>query len=206
MKNKLFFKLLVLVIFTLPSLNAEDDYSIRLFSGRASDSYLGQILIGDIEGYEYDLKVTAVDAGYLFIPGWLDDSIDLYVKAGLSFFDEDSTQNDIYEGTIYFKGYWKLDFFGNRARLGIGEGFSYTSEVLIWEKQEAEERGDNTSKFLNYLDITLDLDLGRLVRYKPFEDTTFGIGIKHRSGVRGLIGGVKYGGSNYPGVYIESNF
>lgn len=203
--HKRFLQLLTLFIFVSSCAQAQDDYSLRIFQGKASDSYLGQILIGDIKGYEYDLKVTALDAGYLLKAEWFED-IDLYFKGGLSYFDESGVQDDIYEGALYFKVYWKLDFLDNRVRLGLGEGVSYVSDTLIWEKQEAEERSDNTSKFLNYLDVTLDLDLGRLVSYKPLYNTTLGMGIKHRSGARGLIGSVKYGGSNYPGFYIESNF
>lgn len=193
-------------MFTSSCVNAQDDYSLRLFSGRASESYLGQILIGDVKGYDYDLTVTAVDAGYLLIPRWLDESIDLYVKGGLSYFDESGVQDDIYEGTIYLKVYWNLDFLDNRVRIGFGEGLSYTSNILTWEKEEAQERSDNTAKLLNYLDVSVDFDLGRLVNYKPLYNTTLGMGIKHRSGARGLVGSVKYGGSNYPGLYIESNF
>ena len=77
--HKRFLQLLTLFIFTSSCVIAQDDYSLRIFQGKASDSYLGQILIGDIKGYEYDLEVTALDAGYLIEAEWF-ENIDLYIK------------------------------------------------------------------------------------------------------------------------------
>ena len=185
---------------------AQDDYSLRMYHGKVSNSNLGQILFGDISGYDYDLKVTALDVGYLLAPEVFDLPIDLYAKAGLSHFNEDNAQDDVYEGTLYIKAYWNIDFFKNRVRLGLGEGLSYTSNILIWEKTEAIETGDKYAYLLNYLDISIDLDIGKLVRYEPLYGTSFGWAMKHRSGIRGLINGVEEGGSNYVGFYLESNF
>jgi outer membrane protein len=59
---------------------------------------------------------------------------------------------------------------------------------------------------LNYIDLSLDLDLGRLVRYQPLYNTSLGWALKHRSGIFGLINNVKKGGSNYNTLYIETKF
>ena len=94
----------------------------------------------------------------------------------------------------------------NRVRFGFGEGLSYTTKTLRTEANDAQANNDNTSKFLNYLDISVDFDLGKLVRYKPLDETYVGFLIKHRSGIFGLINNVKHGGSNYNSLYIEKNF
>ncbi|MBA1433616.1 MAG: hypothetical protein FAF04_08555, partial [Epsilonproteobacteria bacterium] len=50
------------------------------------------------------------------------------------------------------------------------------------------------------MDISLDFDLGKLVRVKSLEEFYVGVLIKHRSGVFGLYNGV-HGGSNYNSLY-----
>ncbi|NOR57948.1 MAG: hypothetical protein GQ474_05435, partial [Sulfurimonas sp.] len=132
--------------------------------------------------------------------------IDFYVKSGLSYFDEAGLQDDIYEVTLYVKVYWNIDFLSNRVRLGFGEGLSYTSDILYVEKVEAIENNDNNSEFLNYIDFSLDFDIGRLVRYEPLKDTYLGVAVKHRSGIFGLFNNVEKGGSNYVTLSLEKNF
>lgn len=62
------------------------------------------------------------------------------------------------------------------------------------------------SHALNYLDFSIDFDLGRLIKQKAMYETYVGWAIKHRSGVFGLINNVKEGGANYNTFYIEKNF
>lgn len=196
---------LLILLFLFLNLSAQDDYSLRVLYGKSSSSDLSEILTGNVSGYSNDFYVTALDAGYLLREA--DDSlpIDVYVKAGLSYFDED-IYSDVYEATIYIKVYWNLDFLDNRVRLGLGEGFSYTSDILMSEYIDTLQSNDATSQFLNYLDISIDVDLGMLVGYAPLKGTALGFAIKHRSGVFGLINNVSHGGSNYNSVYIETNF
>ena len=66
-------------------------------------------------------------------------------------------------------------------------------------------RGRDTSKLLLYLDPTIDLNLGDLVRAKSLRETYIGLGVSHRSGVFGsakLFNNVD-GGSNYIYAYLE---
>ena len=106
---------------------------------------------------------------------------------------------------IYIKALWNFDFWDNRVRFGVGEGLSYTSRTLEIEKIDAIEKDSPTSQFLNYLDFSLDFDLGKLVRSKTLDELYLGVAIKHRSGVFGLFNGV-HGGSNYNAFYVEKNF
>jgi hypothetical protein len=135
--------------------------------------------------------------------------MDIYVKGGFSYFDESKApinRDDVYEATLYVKAYWNFDFLENRVRLGFGEGASYTSNILYVEYKEATEKNDNNSYFLNYLDISLDFDFGKLVKYKPLHGTYIGWALKHRSGIYGLINNVEKGGSNYNTIYLEKTF
>ena len=199
-------KYLVLLLLLFFSLNAEENYSLRIAHGKVTDSDFGEVLFLDVKSYEEDLKVTALDAGYLLKRDAFDLPLDFYVKGGLSYFDEANLQDDIYEGTLYVKIYWNIDFLSNRVRLGFGEGISYTSDILYYEKQEAIQNKDTNSKFLNYIDFSLDIDIGRLVRYEPLKDTYLGVVVKHRSGIFGLINNVEKGGSNYYALSLEKSF
>ena len=198
-------KYLILLLFFV-SLHAKDNYSFRVAYGVVTSSDLGEILVGNIKSHEDDLRVFAVDGGYLLKEKAFEIPLDFYLKAGYARFFEDGFGDDINEVTLYFKAYWNFDFLKNRVRLGIGEGFSYTSDILRCEYLEATEKEDHYSRFLNYLDLSVDFDFGKLIRYKPLYNTYVGWTIKHRSGVFGLINDVSHGGSNYNTISIERNF
>lgn len=198
---------LLLLLFLSLNLVAQDEYSFRAAYGEASVDDLGDIIIFQASAHPDNLTVYSLDGGYLLKKDMFEFPFDLYFKGGLSYFDEGDSprEEQIYEGTLYFKVYYNVDFLGNRVRAGVGEGLSYTSDVLWSEYKEAKAEGDNTSKLLNYMDFSIDFDLGRLVRYKPLQDTYIGWTLKHRSGVAGLFHGV-HGGSNYNTISIEKNF
>ncbi len=196
---------LLLFLFFTTNLIAQEEYSFRVAYGEASTKDLGEILSFNSDRHPDNLSVFALDGGYLLKEEIYKLPLDLYLKGGLSYFNEGRNQEDVYEVTLYVKLYYKIDFWQNRLRFGLGEGFSYTSDVLWTEYEEARRENDNYAQFLNYLDISVDIDLGKLVGYEPLEDTYLAWTIKHRSGVAGLYSGV-YGGSNYNTVSIEKNF
>lgn len=178
---------------------------MRIAYGTASTNDLGQIVFGNLGSNSKNLSMVAVDGGYLLKKDLFDLPIDIYAKGGLSYFNE-ATHNNVYEVLAYIKAFYNIDFLDNRIRFGFGEGGSYVSSVLEVEKDEANRRNGNTSSYLNYLDISLDFDIGKLVQYKPMHETYFGILLKHRSGIFGLINNVDHGGSNYNSIYLERNF
>jgi len=198
----------------------QKSYSFRVAYGYASEKDLGEILLNaDFSKHPIDLSVVAVDAGYLLKSGLFGLPIDLYAKGGLSKFNEVNSFrvgvreysgfSDTYEVLAYIKLLYNLDFAGNRVRFGFGEGVSYVNDLLVSEVYDATDPNtgveDPTSQFLNYLDITIDFDIGRLIGMKSMEDVYFGYLLKHRSGVFGLYNGV-HGGSNYNSLYLEMNF
>ena len=198
-------KLLLLLLLSL-NLIAQDEYSFRVAYGKASTKDLGEILSFDSDIHQDNLSVLSLDVGYLLKKEIFELPLDLYVKGGLGYFHEGNTQrSDVYETAIYVKVYYNIDFLKNRVRLGLGEGLSYTSDVLWAEEQEAIAESEKYAQFLNYMDLSIDFDLGRLLRYKPLEETYIGWTLKHRSGIFGLFSGVD-GGSNYNTISIEKNF
>ncbi len=92
------------------------------------------------------------------------------------------------------------------TRLGIGFGVSYAEKIPVTEQRSLAERGKNASHLLNYLDPSIDVSLGDIIRYQPLSKTFFGFAISHRSGIFGtsdILGNVD-GGSNYLMMYFET--
>ena len=197
--------LVLFLLFLGLSASAEDQYSMRATYGTATTSSLADVMTGKLGSHPESLSVIAVDGGYLLKKDLFDWPIDIYAKGGLSYFNEGS-HDDTYEVLTYIKAFYNLDFLDNRVRFGFGEGVSYTTSLLEAERYESSQDGGDTSKFLNYLDISIDFDIGKLVSSKTMEGTYFGILLKHRSGIFGLINNVANGGSNYNSIYIESKF
>ncbi|MBT5934115.1 hypothetical protein [Sulfurimonas sp.] len=201
-------KTLLLALLLTLNLIAQDNYSMRLAYGKASASTLGEIISFGSKLHEFDYTVIGLDGGYLLKHKLFDKPLDLYLRGGLAEFDESANpahSDKVYEATLYIKLFYNIDFLDNRIRFGFGEGASYTSNILSVEELEGDI-GDNKSYYLNYIDLSLDLDLGRLIHYKPMHNTYVGWALKHRSGIFGLINGVTKGGSNYNTVYLEKNF
>jgi len=185
---------------------SEKPCSLGIAFGKATISDFSEIMIGDIKRHPNDLYVTALNGGYKLAAHSKDLPFDIYAKLGVSYFDEGDLNDDVLEGVVYIKAYYNMDFLSNRLRLGFGEGISYTDHLLYTEQLEAMQEKDTNSKFLNYLDVSIDFDLGRLFGYKSMYDTYVGFTLKHRSGIFGLINNVKRGGSNYPTISLEKNF
>ncbi|MEN4045999.1 MULTISPECIES: hypothetical protein [Sulfurimonas] len=198
-------KLLLFLIFTVNLWASQSNYSLRVAVGKPTFYSAADIALGKFGAYRDDLKAYNLDGGYLLAKDLFTLPLDLYLKGGLTFYDE-TAQKDVYGADIYIKAYYNIDFWNNRVRFGFGEGASYVSRVLEIERIDAQNHNDNNSHFLNYLDISLDFDLGKLVKYKPLDETYIGVLLKHRSGIFGLINNVRHGGSNYESVYIEKNF
>lgn len=212
--KKLITNLLVFATVTLSAnsdisninLNLEEkQYSVRGIYGVATENRLENIMIGNLGSFPEHLAVYGIDGGYLLKKDIFDCPIDVYVKGGLSYFDE-GQHDDVYEVLTFIKLYYNFDLFNKGVRFGFGEGVSYTSNYLESEKYNNIVSGGGQSKFLNYLDITLDFDIGKIFNSKDWEDVYFGILLKHRSGIFGTINNVRDGGSNYNSFYIEKKF
>jgi len=210
--------LILILIFSF--LKADKDYSLRFAYGMESDSDLGEILtFQNPTAHKYNMDVYSLDGGYRFAKNAWDLPLDFYIKGGVALFKSedlskykeldwmnDVSSKDVYEFTFYIKLYYK--FFSEKLRLGLGEGGSYVTDYLspeVIEEHEQDNENPKYSKYLNYLDISLDLDIGKLFDYKPLFETYLGYTLKHRSGIFGLVNGVS-GGSNYNTISIERNF
>jgi len=203
-----------LLLYSFELIAAEDisvderPYSLRLGTGFADYNDLNAILKFDFNRYEKNLYVINLDGGWRMGKNIFESPFDLYLKGGVSHFNERGYADNVWEMTLYLKVYAKIDFYDNRIRFGFGEGISYAEEVPYVEQIDAENneaKEGATARLLNYLDISMDVDIGRLIRVDAMRDLYLGYTIKHRSGVKGLYSGV-HRGSNYLMVTLEKNF
>ena len=90
-------------------------------------------------------------------------------------------------------------------RWGFGFGMSYADRVPIAEQRKQEAKDDNTSHFLNYLEMTLDFPLRRVSKARWLQGCYAGLTIVHRSGIFGssdFLGDVA-GGADWLTAHME---
>lgn len=201
-------KLILSLLFFLlvDAFASEDTYALRAAYGKSTESDLYEILTGKVKGSIGYARVYALDGSYLLKKNLFDSPLDLHIASGLAYYDEGAYQGPIYELTLYLKLYYKFNILDTNFRFGFGEGGSYTSSNTQTEIIASQEKGGGTSHYLNYLDISLDVDLGSVFGEQSLQGTMLGVLIKHRSSIFGLINNVKKGGSNYNCFYIEHKF
>jgi hypothetical protein len=188
-----------------------DSWSVRINAGYGTDSSLGEIVGGDFDVDSDNASLIGVDIGRPFVDDWRDWPIDFAWRLGAQLHGagEDGGQSAFVQ-TAYLKMYWR-PFPWERVvstRIGFGEGLSYAWRVPAVEVEYDERHDDGTSRLLNYLDVSVDLNVGDLIRNERARACTLGLVISHRSGVFGLVdifGGV-HNGSNYNTAAVECGF
>jgi outer membrane protein len=187
-----------------------DRWDVRMNGGFATDSDLGQIATGDFDPKDEKTSLVGMDFGRPIVTDFRDWPVDFAWRVGLIRYLEHGTQADSWGQTLYLKMFLR-PFPWERhvsTRVGIGEGVSYAWRVPTTERAYSERHGENTSRFLNYLDVSLDVNVGDLVRNERARSCWLGVVISHRSGVFGLVdifGNVK-SGSNYNTAALECGF
>ena len=200
------FKFLLLFLLSL-SLFAKDDFNLRLAAGASSASDFDQLYtFSGFNTHPAGTNVYGLSGGYRLLEDLFSLPLDIYAGGSVNYFDENGHQDNFLEGDLYIKLYIKFNFWSNQFRYGIAEGVSYAGSVPYVEHLEAVAEKDNESRFLNYMEMTFDFDVGKLIRVKDWEQVYVGYLIKHRSGWQGRYGGVYDGGSNYNCIYVEKNF
>ena len=115
-------------------------------------------------------------------------------------YDKQPTSEYVLGIKAYYNMYWPV-----RWRLGLAEGFSYIEIVSNLEQREMDKKGYRSSRFMNYIDLTVDFSLGDTFGFNTLNEIYLGAGIHHRSAIfesASAFGRVK-GGSNYPSLYLQ---
>ena len=184
-------------------------FIVKLMHGRSTDCNLLPIMefrctsTATSDG----TTVTGVEIGRPFIErvnGW---PLDFVGYVGAVNHDERGLQPSFWQIQAYMKAFYYGFPWSDRVRtrIGFGAGVSYAQKIPFVEARDQEQRGRNTSKILNYLDPSIDVNVGDLFGARSLRETYAGFGVSHRSGIFGtsqLLGNVS-GGSNYIYSYVE---
>lgn len=180
---------------------------LRVSQGWATPSNIGEIFAGGNEKDEFGNKMTSVFYGYPLTDSLFTANVDVYLTSGFVWHWNSDVQDSEQEYVMAMKAYYTFDW-PVRLRLGAAEGLSYMSDVTYIEKAEMEEKGYRPSDLMNYLDLSIDINLGDIFNANALRDTWLGYGLHHRSAVfekSSLYGSIK-GGSNYNTVYVQFDF
>jgi outer membrane protein len=183
---------------------------VKLYGGAATDcNFLPAIILRCTGVNTPDhTRIWGVDVGRALVEqvhGW---PLDFVGYIGVLLHDErgrapDGEQINAQIKAYYFGFPWNAQL---RTRLGFGAGFSFARRVPLVEVEDQARRGRATSRFLNYLDPSIDVSLGDVVGSPRLKETYIGVGISHRSGIFGasqIFGNIN-GGSNYFYAYLET--
>ena len=180
---------------------------LRVSHGWATPSNIGEILSGDTVKDEHNNQLSSLFYGLPLTDELFNLPIDLYLTTGFAWHHKSQEQEAEQEYVLAIKAYYTIDW-PVRWRVGIAEGLSYVSDVTYIEKTEMEEKGYHPSKLMNYIDFTLDVNLGDIFGASSLSQTWLGYGIHHRSSIfesASQFGRIK-GGSNYNTVYLQFDF
>ena len=178
---------------------------IRIAHNWATHYDIDQIVSGSFARDEHHHQLTSVFYGHPLTDNLLGLPIDIYLTPGFALHHKSAVQGYLREYDIGFKAYYTIPL-PIRIRLGAAEGLSYINEISWVERTDlTEDGGQEPSNLLNYLDFSIDVNIGDLFFTKSMEDVWLGYNIHHRSGIfseSAQFGRVN-GGSNYPGVYVQ---
>ncbi|MDR9502571.1 MAG: MipA/OmpV family protein [Desulfurivibrionaceae bacterium] len=180
---------------------------LRVAHGWATPSDLNDIISFNRERDHDNNQLTSLFYGHPLADDFLGLPLESYLTPGFVWHWNSGVQESSQEFVLAFKHFYTFDW-PFAWRFGVGEGLSYAAEVTHIEQVEMDEKEIEASKWLLYLDLSLDLDLGQALRLDALDDLWLGYAIHHRSGIFGsssMFGNIK-GGSNYNTVYLQYHF
>lgn len=178
--------------------------NLRVMHAWATTSSLSDILHGDIENDPFNNQLTSLFYEIPLTDELFGLPLEIMLGSGYAQHWSSEVQGSTFELMakihLYYTFTWPI-----RWRLGAAEGFSWIEEPTYIEVLKLEEKGYRPSQLMNYLDFSLDLNVGDLFRSEELEGMWFGVSIHHRSSIfesASQFGRIS-GGSNYPGFHLQ---
>ena len=194
---------------TTPSVRKSKRYW-RLAHGWVTPSSLGDIMNFKAEPDPDNHQMTSIFYGHPLSDTLLGIPVQVYLHSGLGWHWANKKQS-IQELVIAAKLYYAIPL-PVRLRLGMAEGWSWVTDIPYVEETELRAKDYEPSQLLNYLDFSVDLNLGDLFGWIGARETLdpmwLGYDIHHRSAIfesAQQFGRIK-GGSNVQMVYLQYDF
>ena len=198
-----------------PSLDAKPYW--RFAYGWATPSSMGDILVRwDVEDDPQNNQMVSLFYGHPVADSLFTvESFDVYFTPGFVYHRPADPYTDPDTGITYdsqptteyvlaFKLYWNLKW-PIHWRLGGAEGISYAKDVTNLEQRNMDTKGYRESNLMNFIDVSIDLNLGDLFKAESVRNLWFGYSLHHRSSIfetSSAFGRIK-GGSNYNTLYLQ---
>lgn len=184
------------------------EWSWRVNYGYQADgNIIGEIDHGDLSKSTFaDTNIAGLTLSKLLTEGKRVDFLGRF--AVFRHLEEDEGNGNFFSYAAYVsimgKGYspWsKEEVF----RYSFGYGMSYAEKVPITEQRKQASKGENTSHFLNYLELTVDFPLRQVSKASWLQNCYAGLTVVHRSGIFGTsdILGDLAGGADWITASLE---
>ncbi len=177
--------------------------NLRVMHAWATPSSLGEVLSGNIKSDPYNNQMTSIFYEYPLTDRLFNWPVQIMLGTGYAQHWSSAVQDQTFELAakihLYYTFNWPI-----RVRLGAAEGFSWIEEPTYMETLKMTENGYRTSKLLNFLNFTLDINAGDLLRSRRLHGVWFGVSTHHRSAIfesASQFGRIS-GGSDYPGFHL----
>lgn len=179
---------------------------VRFAQGWGSDARLGEILAGQNRSDGVPVRMSSLFYGHPLSDTLFGLPIEVYLTPGLAHHYASSVQGAATEYVLAVKFHHtaNLPLLG-RVRFGAAEGLSYMDSMTFYEERDLERKGYEPSRLLNYLDFSVEFNLGDVFRARRLERLWLGAAIHHRSGIfetASLFGRIK-GGANFNTVTLN---
>lgn len=183
MKKYVAYAVLALNIFCFNIASAEESNTndslnaVKLIYGRGYTSSLQNILIDWTSEKDID-STSFIGVSYeRFIKR--ETNYDLGIQGSVFKFDDKGYGSNPYELNAGIKGTWKKFPWSKYVgtKLYVVEGLSYVNEIPYMERKNLEFENKPTSKFLNYLEFGVSVDLKDVTTVNFLDGTYLGIGI-----------------------------
>lgn len=177
---------------------------VRLAYGEATPSDLGEIINFKTRKDPYENRLGSVFYGHPLTDQLFGVPMDLYLTPGFVWHESSEVQDSTQEYVLAIKAYYTIEW-PLRWRLGFAEGLSWIEEITYIEQQEMDRKDYRPSQLMNYLDFSLDINLGDLFGSKSLQALWLGYSIHHRSSIFESASqfGRIWGGSNYQTGYLQ---
>ena len=184
--------------------------SARLAYGCTTETKFNAIVRGELNCRNDGTGLASVFVGRKLADDLFTLPMEVWIYGGLARRFENNLQDDFFEGVLALKALYRRFPWSKHVetRIGLGHGLSYAERVPNLERTKAEDRNRRISHLLNYLEFSIDVSVGDVLRAERLRNLFFGFAVHHRSGnfaSVNLFGNVD-GGSNVNTLYLEWEF
>lgn len=192
---------------TTPKPLLKNNAYARIGHAWATPSSLSDILNGRTRPDPYNNQLSSIFYGHPLTDELFGVPLDVYLHSGLAWHWASSVQSNSQELVMSVKFYYTIPW-PISWKIGAAEGWSWVNEVPHLESSNIEKDDYQPSELLNYLDFSIDFNIGDIFGGAQLKKWWIGYYIHHRSGIfetAQLFGRIK-GGSNYNAFYVQYHF